>query len=76
VPEWGSLGSVRGALSNERPSRERGEIGAQGQGVLFCVVTGFQSLPTRRALDCQPRRQRITLAIFFLDWKTQAVFVA
>src|SRR6266404_8546246 len=28
VPEWGPLGSVRGALSNERPYRELRNVGA------------------------------------------------
>src|SRR5207245_2584477 len=29
VPEWGPLGSVRGALSNERPYRDLGNVGAK-----------------------------------------------
>jgi hypothetical protein len=28
VPEWGPLGSVRGALSNERPYRDLRNVGA------------------------------------------------
>jgi hypothetical protein len=29
VPEWGPLGSVRGALSNERPYRNLGNVAAK-----------------------------------------------
>ena len=36
VPELGSLGSVRGALNNERPYRERVRSARKGRG--FCSV--------------------------------------
>src|SRR5260221_11943727 len=43
VPEWGPLGSVRGALSNERPYRDLGNVDAKYPFERADRVAGIQA---------------------------------
>ena len=44
MPESGSSGSVRGALRNERPYRERGSFPPKTEDVLVAATYGKYSL--------------------------------
>jgi hypothetical protein len=67
----GSQGSVR-----SMPCRECVRSARKGRELCSVLRLGFQSLPTRRALDCQPCRRRITRRYLLPRVETQAIFVA
>ena len=76
MPKLGSPGSVRGALGNERPYRERVRSARKGRG--FCLCGDRVSNHCRHdvRLTASPAGKGLLLLSFSSIGKTQAVFVA